>query len=780
MILEIIIALLSKAGDYLVPPVGRQIRYFHRYRENVVEDFGKQVEKLGELVNETKRNGDLVKVDVQKWLTKVDQILLEAEAFEGEIKLNKRCFGIGWCPDWSSRYKLSKEVRKKAAVAVELLGDGKMDNVFCCCRVHYATMDRVMRALQDDECDIVGVYGMRGIGRTTFVKELAKKAMENKLFDCVAMAVVSQTPNLRKIQGQVADMLGLRLGEESEFGRAGRIHARLDNEKRVLIILDDIWDKVDLAAIGIPYGSGHKGLKIILTTRRENVCSVMGRRIKKFPLSFLSMEESWNLFRENAGAAIDSSTLNTVAMEVARKCRGLPLALVTVGRALQDKDLGEWKTALKQLKKSTPLNVWEVEHDFFSCLKLSYDYLESEEIKQFVLFCCLFPEDHDISVEDLGRFGMGKGLFRDEEARCQAQAIVKHLKASCLLLDSDKEGCVKMHDTVRDVGISIASRDNGTFLVRAGSGLKDWLKKETFEHYTDISLMTNDIQKLPRWLQCPSLEVLLLGENEGFEEIPNAFFEGMPQLRVLDLSERIGVRSLPLVSKTLDTTSLSQILKCLQTLHLNNCKLGNLAILGKLKKLEVLSFRGSDIQIFPAEIGGLNNLRLLDLSFCQFFQSIPPNVLSQLSQLEELYMGCSFRKWSVQGTGGERSHASLSELRLLHRLVILCLELESMACFPTDLHLHNFTLRLRFNQMLPQIKKLAPSNMLTDEVKVLFNSADGATLFCLMEDSMTEVAGMNLGLNVVKTLTLSACINMSSLARAENSSDLPAVFTALE
>lgn len=82
----------------------------------------------------------------------------------------------------------------------------------------------------------------------------------------------------------------------------------------------------------------------------------------------------------------------------------------------------------------------------------------------------------------------------------------------------------------------------------------------------------------------PKLQVLLLGENEGFEEIPNDFFEGMPLLRVLDLSERIGVRSLllsfPLPPRILTLPPSLEFLAQLRMLHFDHCKLGNISVLG--------------------------------------------------------------------------------------------------------------------------------------------------------------------------------------------------------
>lgn len=807
--------ILAKAGEYLVAPIGNQLRYFHGYNTNI-ENFQKQLEKLcdsrtriQQSVNAATRNGEQIKAGVQKWLRNADLVIAEAEEFDFEVQLNRRCFS-GWCPDWMSRYKLSKEAINKTATIAELHGNGQIEHVslpapppgiafisgkdFVTVESIESTMDQIVEALQDSECDIVGVYGMGGIGKTTLVKEVGKRVKDLGLFDEVVLAVVSQTPNLRKIQGQIADMLGMKFSEESEIGRAGRLYGRLKNEERVLIILDDVWASINLVDVGIPRGDDHKGCKILLTTRRESVCSVMGIRMKKFQVSHLSIEESWDLFRQSAGTIVDSSTLNGVAMEVSRECGGLPLALVTVGRALRDKGLEEWKTALQQLKKSKPLiDYLELDHVFL-CLKLSYDYLRSEEIKLCFLFCCLFPEDHDIKIEDLTRYGMGKRLFRDaetiEEARKQAHSIIRYLKASCLLLDSDKEGCVKIHDMVRDFAISVASEGNHGFLVRAGVGLKEWPKRETFEHNTIISLTDNNILELPEGLECPKLQMLLLGENEGFEVIPNEVFEGMVGLKVLDLSERIGVHSLLPVfpgasshrPRILTLPSSLNLLANLRTLHLDRCRLGNLSLLGKLKKLEILSFFGSDIKELPMEIRELSNLRLLDLSFCQKLKTIPANLLSHLFRLEELYMGGSFRKWEDEGS----SKACLAELQSLSHLSILCVELKHMGCFPENLllpSLAKFEITIGYDSMncYPNSRNLyLRDTALVEGIKALFGTTENLTLNCATKGLTNFLPGIDQkGLNGLKTLNIISADEMIHLIDTTKWNP-PIVFAELE
>ena len=105
----------------------------------------------------------------------------------------------------------------------------------------------------------------------------------------------------------------------------------------------------------------------------------------------------------------------------------------------------------------------------------------------------------------------------------------------------------------------------------------------------------------------------------------------------------------------------------LRTLRLDGCKLVDIALIGKLTKLQVLSLVGSTIQQLPNEMVRLTNLRLLDLNHCGQLEVIPQNLLSSLSRLECLYMKSSFTQWAVEG----ENNACLSELNHLSHLTTL-------------------------------------------------------------------------------------------------------------
>ncbi|XP_030924723.1 disease resistance protein At4g27190-like [Quercus lobata] len=213
------------------------------------------------------------------------------------------------------------------------------------------------------------------------------------------MAVVSQTLDLKNIQSQIAEMLGLKIVEEYPLTRAKRLKIRLMDSKSVLVILDDVWDALDLDLVGIPNGGQHNRCKILLTSRSEEACTQMKSQ-KIFKIEVLSKEEAWNLFREMAGNCVDTTDLRQTAKEVAKECGGLPVAIVTVGRALENKGNDEWIAALQQLKNSIPKNILGLHSKVYSSIEFSYKYLESDEAESCFLLCCLFSKDYDIPIED--------------------------------------------------------------------------------------------------------------------------------------------------------------------------------------------------------------------------------------------------------------------------------------------------------------------------------------------------------------------------------------------
>ncbi|KAK9218241.1 hypothetical protein WN943_006878 [Citrus x changshan-huyou] len=228
---------------------------------------------------------------------------------------------------------------------------------------------------------------MGGIGKTTLVKKVARQAMEDKLFDMVVFSEVLQTPDIKKIQQEIAEKLGLELPEEVESRRASRIFERLRDEK-ILVVLDNIWKHLDLETVGIPFGEDHKGCKLLLTARDRSVLLKMGSK-DNFLINNLNDEEAWRLFKMMAGDDVENRELKSTAIDVARACGGLPVALTTVAKALRGKSLHEWKNSLRELRTPSMGNFEGVSAETYSSIELSFKYLKGGQLKELFRLCSL-------------------------------------------------------------------------------------------------------------------------------------------------------------------------------------------------------------------------------------------------------------------------------------------------------------------------------------------------------------------------------------------------------
>lgn len=222
---------------------------------------------------------------VEEWLRKVEEIESHVKKFDSLVEEHKRYFLQGkCCPQLSSRYKLSKEAVEKIRAIRELQKDGRFNTIshigpppgmdqmpdgdFVAFNSTVLAMNQIMKALNNSDINIVGVYGMPGVGKTMLIKEVGRLAKKECTFEDVVMVAVSQHQDLKKIQREIAEELGLNLGDESKDLRARRLFARLKQQKKVLIILDDLWSRLELREVGIPCGVDHSGCKVVVTTRR--------------------------------------------------------------------------------------------------------------------------------------------------------------------------------------------------------------------------------------------------------------------------------------------------------------------------------------------------------------------------------------------------------------------------------------------------------------------------------------------------------------------------------
>ncbi|WJX72592.1 hypothetical protein P8452_56456 [Trifolium repens] len=697
MAMDAVISFAAKIAEFTIAPIGRQFGYILYYKgnlERVKNDFQK-MEGMKDIVqhkvDEARRNGEEIEIIVQNWLNKVDYTVVEAKKLidtEGHAKA--QC-SMGHFPNLFTRHQLSRKTKKMSQEISQVIAEGKFETIsyrvpaqvtvtpfgrgYEALDSRTSMLNEILLDLKNPNIFIVGVYGMGGAGKTTLVKELAWQAENDRLFSVVVMATITDSPDLGKIQGQIADTLDMKFKKETKEGRAMQLRQRIINEKSILVILDDIWGKLDLTEVGIPFGDDHKGCKLVVTSRDRNVLnSEMGIQ-KEFRLEVLLEGDSWKLFEKIAGDVVQDFNIKPIAVEVAKLCAGLPLLIVTVAKALRKKHVSDWKDALNELKR---FDQEGLHNKVYSTLELSYNFLEREELKLLFLFIGSFGLDY-MYIGDLFLRYWGLGLYGYSgtltDARTRYYKLINDLKASSLLLESEPE-LIRIHDVVRDVAKSISSRTRPTYSVSRFTLIQQFPEMEQLRKCHQIIMPWSYIHKLPGMLDCPELKLLLLHNIADYLKVPDDFFSEMGELKVIDLYGMMLTPSPP--------PSLCLLTK-IQTLVLSRCMLEDISIVAKLKSLEILKLERSDIKELPKEIGQLTKLRILNLTNCFGLRFIPANLISSLTCLEELYMGNCFINWNVKGSKDQSNNASLDELGNLSHLTALDITIQDASVWPRDL-----------------------------------------------------------------------------------------------
>ncbi|XP_027174322.1 disease resistance protein At4g27190-like [Coffea eugenioides] len=711
---EIGLSILGKIAEKCIDPILRQFQYLIFCKSNVksLSDNIKKLEQketeVQQKVDRAKDNAEEIKPIVVDWLKQVEDAKKETHTiFEGMGNVKVNCFKIVRLPNLKSRYLIGRHAAKRANDVEKHLREGQFGEVGYLPPLGKMSLSKstpsfeeslitrmskkreVMEALKQDKTSLLAICGMPGVGKTFLSEQIADQVKSKKLFDRVPFVTVSQNPDIRNVQDQIAEQLGMKITERTDRARVERLYARLTNsDERILVVLDDIWKELDLKSLRIPVKGECKSLKVILTSRFKDVCSGMGAEI--FEVDVLRIEEAWHLFKEVAEISDDSAS-SGVAKQVAEECKGLPLAIVVVAKALKSNHTPEsWDRALRQLKEYTIRELEGDEHLVFSRIKFSYDYLKSAEAKSLLLLCSLFPEDYSIPIECLVRYGKELELFPDRrrlvDVRDKVDTLIGHLKSSYLLLnDATKEDSVKLHDVVRDVCLSIASKAEHEFLVsNSGVGEKN--------SYTAISLVSQHSSHdlLPFCKEYPKLRLLRLVFRFGKLNLPRDSFVGMEALRVMELNH--SQIEFPLSWP-------GQMLRSLRTLCLDDCVLGTglSSMLGHMTQLETLSLFESKIldDQFPAEIGQLSNLKLLDLRVKSSLHPLPSGILSSLKKLEELYLGSGDHL--RLGRDKEEERRCLKEMSSISNLACLQIALYDLSLLLLSLQEFDTQRLLRFD-----------------------------------------------------------------------------------
>ncbi|XP_047257936.1 disease resistance protein At4g27190 isoform X3 [Capsicum annuum] len=587
--------LFNAVGGFVVE-VGKFVsKCIYPTIENIVhfssktENLRTEMEELTALRDDIKQKVEVAegegykrKPDVIKWLKDVHKLENEWEAMQESIAaatmLVYKC-----CPKCSLRSEVSTQAKNirdqfcKLKEVGENFGSNLVVENYRVKKVEFIpgpsiqgqltatrNLNKLLRLLEDVKVFIIGVWGAGGVGKTTLVINLNNELLKTGVlgfklsFGVVIWVTVPKPPiDIRRVQAQIASRLNVKIDSEgSDRSISSKICERLKEETSFLLILDDVWEPINLDDVGVPQLATRS--KVIITSRFSSVCSQMKTDVE-MKVYTLDEDESWQLFAKNVGDIVNLEQIHPLAKEISRECDGLPLAIMVIGSSMRGQMRVElWEDALKSLRMSEPHSK-VVEDKVYKVIKWSFDSFGSQDIESSseqrskrvnkkrgdiqscFLYCSLYPAA--IPTDDLIHCWWIEGLLGEhdtyEEAYNRGITMTERLKDACLL-ESHGMDSAKMHDVVRDVSRWIANSfgDEQNLVFQAGIGLTEISHIKVSTSVKRISFASSNISGLPdNFMECPEATTLLLQDNGHLWDISREFFLAFPSLRVLNLSQ---------------------------------------------------------------------------------------------------------------------------------------------------------------------------------------------------------------------------------------------------
>ncbi|KAL5735555.1 hypothetical protein ACOSQ2_030343 [Xanthoceras sorbifolium] len=761
---------ISGCQDFVV----QRLTYKAKLRDDL-NTLETDMEKLMEVKKDVRREVDFAeKQQSMRRLERVDGWLKRVEVVETEVsklmttgaqEVAKLCLG-GLCSKnlFKSSYKLGEKLTKMLATVATLKEEGKFGSVVAaaaaiqddlvCERpcepaklVSESTFDQVWKYVEEEQVGIFGLYGMAGAGKSTLLNKINNKLGKSQgdfFVIWVSVDVNDGCLQLERIQEKIAKRIGLfdeSWESRSVEDKASCIYTVLSRRKFVLL-LDGIWERVDLIRAGVPPPNPENKSKVVFTTRLVEVCGEM-EADEQFKVECLTEEDSWELFKSKVGdGTLDSHhQIPELAKTLANECGGLPLALVNVARGMARKRTPqEWEHAIGVLRRSA-YEFPGMKDKVLRVLKLSYDRLSSETIRSCLGYCSLFTQGYRFSRRELIDYWISEGLLDDRNGSLNDGYQKIGVLVNACLLEEVENDCVQMHNVVRDMALWIQTEDEeetGNIFVQAGSELTEMPDFEEWQMVKRMSVIENQIENVKEIPTCPHLIALFLNGNQ-LKTISGGFFKAMPNLQVLNLSNNPDLTELPLE------------IACLVSLqHLDVSKTG-------IKKLS-------------EELKSLLQLKCLNLEHTRQLHIIPQQLISSFSKLQVLRMlecGSSSTQTVEDNVLLYGDCAKfVEELCSLRRLITLTITLKSSRAFNvffSSKKLQSCTQTLRL-QSLPRqmcLKALSSDFKVLDTLYI----SDCKYLEEFKIDSASELLSMReaCGFRSLRTVVISSCFKLRDL-----------------
>ncbi|KAL7114582.1 hypothetical protein ACP275_04G129700 [Erythranthe tilingii] len=335
-------------------------------------------------------------------------------------------------------------------------------------------VNEVMCMLSRDQSNrlIVPIVGMGGIGKTTLATNVYNHDFIVERFHVRAWVKISQEYTKKEILLDIWRQVSVRYDKESSDGNIGELLFKELVGRKYLILMDDMWDIKAWDEVKSCLPDNNNGSRILVTTRLSKLAEDFGSS-SPHTMQPLDEEQSWDLFCNKVfPKEVCPVELEKIGKYIAARCRGLPLALVVIGRLLAKSKMTRehWEYVAERV--TSAVNYEDNEY-FMKILSLSYTHLPIC-LKSCFLYLAVFPEDFEIRVSMLIRLWVAEGFIKPTRAKSLEEVAEEYLedlvdRNLVLVRERGLSGKVKacgIHDLLRDLCTREAHKDKFMYVAK--------------------------------------------------------------------------------------------------------------------------------------------------------------------------------------------------------------------------------------------------------------------------------------------------------------------------
>ncbi|GAY67903.1 hypothetical protein CUMW_260060 [Citrus unshiu] len=327
--------------------------------------------------------------------------------------------------------------------------------------------------------------------------------------------------------------------------------------------------------------------------------------------------------------------LEQIGQRIARKCKGLPLAVKTVRSLMSSKKTEEeWKRILN----SDLWKVEEIEKGVLTPLWLSYNDLPSR-VKRCFSYCAVFLKDYNIKKDQLITLWMAQGYLsaqQDEEMETIGEEYFGILASRSFFQEFEKSydnriiEC-KMHDMVHDFAQFVSENECFSLEINGGEELN----------------VTNSLDKKVRHLMLV-IEAIFPISTCRVKRIRSLLIDG-------SRSDHSSLNGGILEELFRELTSLRALDFCESFIPRN---------IEKLVHLRYLNLSGQDIVQLSETLCELYILEKLDISYCMDLEELPEGIKKLINMRHLLNDGTDTLRYMVVGIGRLTGLRTLGEFHV--------------------------------------------------------------------------------------------------------------------